>query len=247
MISKVVPSPTEAVADITDGVTIMIGGFGRGQGIPYNLIDALIERKVSNLTVITNNLYSLEDMVKEKMLAKVITTYEARGRYDPRHVVLEEAHKKGEVELEVVTQGNLPFRIQAAGAGMAGFYTRVGVGTILEKGKHKMSFDGEEYILERALHAEFALIKAYKSDTLGNLLYYRAARNINPTMAQAAQIVIAEVDEIVEAGELDPDIIVTSSIFVDRVVKAKTKPVDFELEWGTILEMQKGSTEGNKS
>jgi len=231
MINKIVSTTDEAIDCIPDGATVMIGGFGRGQGIPYNLIDALIRKGVKELTAIANNLFALEELANKRQLKKVITTYVARGHHDPRHLALAEAHQRGEIEIEAVTQGNLPFRIMAWGAGWAGYYTRVGAGTLLAEGKQAMEFDGEEYILERALGADFALIKGYKSDALGNLIYNKAARNINPTMAQAADLVIAEVDEIVEVGELDPDVIVTPGIFVDRLVQAKTKPVTFEIAW----------------
>ena len=228
MANKVRATPKEAVADIPDGARVMLGGFSRGQGIPYNLIDALIEQGARNLTVIAVNYFAVNDLVKEKRMKKAIVCFESRIRYDPRFSALEDAHHKGEVEVEMVPFGTFCQRIQAWGAGIAGFYTRIGVGTLIAEGKEVRTFDGEEYIFERALGADFALVKAYKSDTLGNLVYYKAARNTNPSIAMGAPIVITEVDEIVEAGELDPQIIVTPSIFVDRIVKIKSKPVTFE-------------------
>ena len=229
MATKVKATPREAVADIWDGATIMIGGFNRGQGIPYNLIDALIQKGVGNLTVIANNYNCVNDLVREKRVRKAIVSMETRATYDPRFSALKDAHLKGEVELEIVPQGIMCHRIQAWGAGIAGFYTRVGVGTAIAQFKEVRTFDGEEYILERCLGADFALIKAHMGDTFGNLIYYKAARNINPTMAQGAAIVIAEVDKIVETGELDPNTIVTSGIFVKRIVEIRTKTVTFEI------------------
>lgn len=222
MINKIFKTAREAIADIPDGATIMIGGFTLGgSGNPWNLIDALIEQGARNLTVICNNYRQLNELAREKHLKKAITGYEAQPGYNPRWAFFEDAHRRGEVELEGVSEGILPERIRAGAAGIAGFYTRVGADTLLAKGKERKTFDGKECILERALTADYALIKAYKGDTLGNLVYYKAARNINPTMAQAAKITIVEVEEIVEAGELDPEVIVTPGLFVDRIVKVK--------------------------
>lgn len=223
--NKIFETAVEAVADIPDGAVIMIGGFAHGQGVPYNLINALVERKVKNLTVIANNYVQVNDLVREKLVSKAIISFEAPVRYDPNARFLEEADRNGEVEVEGVPQGTLSMRIWAWGAGIAGFYTRVGAGTLIGKGKEERIIDGQNYIFERALGADFALIKGFRSDTLGNLVYYKSARNINPVMAQGARIVIAEVDEIVEAGELDPEVIVTPGILVDRIVKAKSKAI----------------------
>jgi 3-oxoadipate CoA-transferase, alpha subunit len=228
MAHKVKATPREAVADIWDGATIMVGGFNRGQGIPYNLIDALIQKGVGNLTVIANNYNCVNDLVRERRVRKAIVSMESRATYDPRFAALRDAHIKGEVELEALPQGTLCQRIQAWGAGIAAFYTRVAVGTPIAQSKEVRTFDGEDYILERCLGADFALIKAHRGDTFGNLVYYKAARNINPTMAQGAAIVIAEVDKIVEAGELNPDTVVTSGIFINRIVEVRSKTVTFE-------------------
>ncbi|MFC1929382.1 CoA transferase subunit A [Chloroflexota bacterium] len=230
MFNKIYKTTIEALADIKDGATIMLGGFAGGQGAPYNLIDSLIERGVKNLTVIANNHLPINDLAREKQVKKALICFEGPATYDPRYRFLEDAHRNGEVEVEVMGFGVLTWRIQAWGSGVAGFYTRVGVDTLLAKGKEERIFDGEKYIFERALGADFALIKAYKSDTKGNLLYRKAARNINPTMAMGANTVIVEVDDIVEVGELDPETIVTPSIFVDRIVKAKTKRTVIKLK-----------------
>ena len=225
MTGKIFANPADAVNDIPDGASVMFGGFARGQGIPYNLIDALVEKRVKELTIIGMNHFILNDLVRENQVAKVITTFEARARYDTRYCAVEEAHRRGEIELEAVPLGTLAMRIEAWAAGVAGFYTRVGADTLIAEGKEERMFDGEKYILERALGADFALIKAHRSDRIGNLVYYKAARNINPVMALGARTVIVEVDKVVEPGELDPEVIITPGILVDRIVEIKKKTI----------------------
>lgn len=230
MMNKVVSSPEEAVADIPDGSTIMFGGFGM-TGIPFTLLQALYKKGTKNITAISNSPGGrLEDLdlsilFRHGQIKKVIASYPV---YAGKVNLFEQQYLKGEVELEMVPQGTFAERIRAGGAGIAGFYTPTGVGTIVAEGKEKRTFDGEEYLLELALKADFALIKAHKADSRGNLTYHMTARNFNPLMAMAAKVTIAEVDEIVEVGELDPEVIVTPGIFVDRIVKGKKHEIRFE-------------------
>ena len=225
MINKVYSSPDEAVADVFDGATIMLGGFGPA-GHPLTLIEALSRLDVRNLTVIANQGHASTDakdlslLLERRQVKKAIFTFPVAARKS-RVTTFERKYRAGEVELELVPQGTLAERIRAAGAGIPAFYTPAGVGTIVEVGKEKRVFNGREYLLEHALHADFAFVKAHKSDRLGNLVYRKASRNFNPLMAMAAKITIAEVDEIVDVGDLDPEIIITPSIFVKRVVKGE--------------------------
>ncbi|MBI3931186.1 MAG: CoA transferase subunit A [Chloroflexi bacterium] len=227
---KVVSSAQEAVADVTDGSTIMFGGFGVS-GIPFTLIRALRHKGTKNITAIINNAggrlanIDLAVLVKNRQIKKVIASYPV---YPWFVSPFEEQYLKGEVELEIIPQGTFVERIRAGGAGIAGFYTPTGVGTVVENGKEKRSFNGKEYLLELALAADFALIKAHKADKMGNLTYRLTARNFNPVMATAARITIAEVDEVVETGELDPETVITPGIYVNRVVKGEKYEVRFE-------------------
>ncbi|MBI2329031.1 MAG: CoA transferase subunit A [Chloroflexi bacterium] len=227
---KVVSSAQEAVADVTDGSTIMFGGFGVS-GIPFTLIRALRHKGTKNITAIINNAggrlanIDLAVLVKNRQIKKVIASYPV---YPWFVSPFEEQYLKGEVELEIIPQGTFVERIRAGGAGIAGFYTPTGVGTVVENGKEKRSFNGKEYLLELALAADFALIKAHKADKMGNLTYHLTARNFNPVMATAARITIAEVDEVVETGELDPETVITPGIYVNRVVKGEKYEVRFE-------------------
>ncbi len=208
----------------------MFGGFGV-TGIPFTLIKALSKKGTRNITAITNSPggriedLDLSVLFSNKQIKKVIASFAA---YPGKLSVFEQQYLKGEVELELVPQGTLAERIRAGGAGEAGFYTPTGVGTIVEEGKEKRTFDGKEYLLELALRADFALIKAHKADRMGNLTYRMTARNFNPVMATAAEVTVVEVDEIVEAGELDPETIVTPGIFVDRIVKGEKYEVRFK-------------------
>lgn len=228
--NKVFSSPEEAVADITDGSTIMFGGFGV-TGIPFTLIRALCKKGTRNITAVSNSPGGrLEDsdlsiLFRNRQIKKVIASYPV---YADKVNVFEQQYLKGEVELEMVPQGTLAERIRAGGAGTAGFYTPTGIGTIVAEGKEKRTFDGKEYLLELALRADFALIKAHKADRMGNLTYRMSARNFNPVMATAAKVTIAEVDEIVKVGELDPETIITPGIFVARIVKGEKYEVRFE-------------------
>ncbi|GAX90124.1 succinyl-CoA--3-ketoacid-CoA transferase [Effusibacillus lacus] len=193
----------------------MVGGFGLS-GHPLTLIDALLETDTKELTVISNNLgedgKGLGKWIREKRIKKAI------GSYFTTNKEAVEQWKNGDLEIELVPQGTFIERIRAAGSGIGGFYTSTGVGTELAKGKEEKTIDGVRYILEVGLRADVALIKAHKSDQLGNLLYYRTARNFNPAMATAADLVIAEVDEVVDDGWLDPEQIITPHVYVDILV-----------------------------
>ncbi len=234
MKNKVFASFREAVADIPDGAAIMFGGFGHAADKPQNLIAALRDQGAKNLTMIVNGagvsgklgIGSLggkpftdeEILIENGQIKKAICSVPASlvmskpGAFEKRFLARE-------VELEYVPQGTLAERIRAGGAGLGGFYTPTGVGTLIEKEKEKRTIDGKEMLLEFALRADYALIKAYCADTMGNLVYRGIMRSFNAVMATAAKVTIAEVDRIVETGELDPEIIVTPGIFIDRIVE----------------------------
>ena len=217
MIDKIVPTLAMAVADIGDGSTVMIGGFG-GAGMPAALIDALIEQGARDLVIVNNNAGNgetgLAALLKAKRVRKIICSF-------PRQVdshIFDGLYRAGELELELVPQGNLAVRIQAAGAGLGAVYTPTGFGTQLAEGKETRRIDGRDYVLEFPIRADFALIKAYRGDRWGNLVYRKSARNFGPIMATAARCTVAQVDEVVPLGALDPEVIVTPGIFVKRVV-----------------------------
>ena len=217
MINKSVASLEEAVAGIFDGATIMIGGFGTA-GQPTHLIDALIDQCACDLTIINNNAgngeVGLAALLKAGRVRKMICSF-------PRQVdsqIFDDLYRRGKVELELVPQGNLAARIQAAGAGLGAVFTPTGFGTPLADGKETREIDGRQYVLEYPLKADFALIKAYEGDRWGNLVYRKAARNFGPIMATAATVTIAEVSRLVQLGDLDPENIVTPGIFVQRLV-----------------------------
>jgi 3-oxoadipate CoA-transferase, alpha subunit len=219
VVSKVVESAAAAVAGIEDGATIMIGGFGLA-GLPAALVDALIDHGARDLTIVSNNAGTgdtgLAALLKTKRVRKIICSY-------PRQTdsyVFDALYRAGEIELEVVPQGNLVERIRAAGAGIGAFYTPTAAGTTLGDGKESRTFDGREFILEYPIHADVALIKAFRGDRWGNLVYRKTARNFGPVMATAARCAVAQVEEVVELGALDPESIVTPGIFVARVVAA---------------------------
>ncbi|MGO9273955.1 MAG: CoA transferase subunit A [Terriglobia bacterium] len=216
--NKVVPNADAAIADLTEGASLMVGGFGLC-GIPENLIDAVQRKGTKNLTVISNNAgvnqFGLGRLLETRQIAKVV------GSYVGENKVLEGLALSGEIELQLMPQGTLAERIRAGGAGIAGFYTPTGVGTVVAEGKEVRLFDGRPYLLERALTADFAFIKAWKGDRWGNLIYRKTARNFNPMMATAAKVTIAEVEELVELGELDPNCVVTPGIYVKRIFQGK--------------------------
>ena len=218
MIDKTVPSAAAAVADIHDGATVMIGGFGLA-GMPAELIDALIAHDARDLTIVNNNAGNGETgvaaLLKTRRVRKIICSF-------PRQAdsyVFDALYRAGDIELELVPQGNLAERIRAAGAGIGAFYTPTGYGTLLAEGKETRRIDGRDYVLEYPIHADFALIKAERGDRWGNLVYRKTARNFGPIMASAARCAIAQVREIVPLGALDPEAIVTPGIFVRRVVE----------------------------
>jgi 3-oxoacid CoA-transferase subunit A len=213
-VNKIFPNSDAAVTDIEEGASILVGGFGLC-GIPENLIEAVRRKGTRNLTVISNNAgvagFGLGRLLETGQIARVIGSYVGENRR------LEELALKGDVELQLNPQGTLAERIRAGGAGIAGFYTPTGVGTVVAEGKEVREFDGRRYLLERALTADFAFIKAWKGDRWGNLVYRKTARNFNPVMATAARVTIAEVEELVELGEMDPNVIVTPGIYVKRI------------------------------
>jgi 3-oxoacid CoA-transferase subunit A len=214
-VNKVVGSADEAVHDIEDGATLMLGGFGLC-GIPENLIAALVRKGVKRLHTISNNM-GVDGFGMGLMLeAGMIQSH--TGSYVGENKLLEEKVIRNELELNLVPQGTLAERIRAGGAGIPAFYTPTGLGTLVADGKETRSFDSRDYVLERWLKADFALIKAWKGDRTGNLVYRKTARNFNPMMAAAARITIAEVEHLVEPGELDPDAIVTPGIYVQRII-----------------------------
>jgi 3-oxoacid CoA-transferase subunit A len=216
--NKVVASSDEAVADIGDGATIMMGGFGLC-GTPENLIMAVVRKGVKRLHTISNNV-SIDGYGSSLMLeAGMITSH--IGSYAGENKLLESMVLAGQLNLTLIPQGTLAERMRAAGAGIPAFYTPAGVGTVVADGKEVREFDGRRYLLERALTADFALIKAWRGDRLGNLVYRKTARNFNPVMATAAKITIAEVEEIVEPGSIDPDQVATPGIYVKRIVKGE--------------------------
>lgn len=212
--NKVVANAEEAVRDIPDGATIMIGGFGLC-GIPENLIQALMRRNVKNLTTISNNVgvdgFGLGFLLANRQIKRHIGTYVGENK------LLEEMVLKGEIELELNPQGTFSERIRAGGAGVPAFFTPTGYGTVIAQGKEVREFNGRPHIMETALKADYAFVKAWKGDKWGNLIYRKTARNFNPIMATAARMTIAEVEHLVEVGELDPDQIMTPSIYVKRI------------------------------
>ncbi len=216
MAVKIFSSAMEAVADVKDGSTILLGGFGLC-GIPENLIKALVEKGVTGLTCVSNNAgvddYGIGLMFKKKQVKKMISSYVGEN------ATFEKLLLSGELEVELCPQGTLAERCRAGGAGIPAFFTPTGAGTLVAKGKETRMFQGREYVLEQAITGDFAFVKAWKADTLGNLVYRKTARNFNPVMATAGKICIAEVEEIVPAGSLDPDHIHTPAVYVKRLVK----------------------------
>jgi len=223
MIDKISPSLEAAVADIHDGATVLIGGFGSA-GMPSSLIDALIAHGAHDLTIVNNNAGNgdtgLAALLKARRVRKIICSF---PRQADSHV-FDALYRAGELELELVPQGNLAERIRAAGAGIGGFFTPTGHGTLLAEGKETRLIDGRHHVLEYPIHADFALIKAFRGDRWGNLVYRKTARNFGPIMAMAARCTVAQVSEVVDLGVLDPEAIVTPGIFVQRVVLQGAHP-----------------------
>ncbi|MGE7622772.1 CoA transferase subunit A [Viridibacillus sp. NPDC096237] len=211
-------SASEAIADIQDGMTLMVGGFGL-VGIPEQLILALVEKEVKDLTIISNNCgvddWGLGLLLHKKQIKKMIGSYVGENKEFERQVL------SGEIEVELTPQGTLAEKIRAGGAGIPAFYTPAGVGTPVAEGKETRIFDGKEYVLEEALRADFSLIRAAKADRFGNLIYNKTAQNFNPIMAAAGRFTIAEVEELVEPGDIDANQVQTPSIYVQGIVQAK--------------------------
>jgi 3-oxoacid CoA-transferase subunit A len=216
--NKVVANADEAVRDISDGATIMVGGFGLC-GIPENLIRALVRKGVKNLTTMSNNAgvdgFGIGLLLAAGQLRKHVGTYVGENK------LLEQMVLQGKVELDLVPQGTFSERIRAGGAGIPAFFTPTGVGTMVAEKKETREFDGRVYVMEHALKADFALVKAWKGDKWGNLVYRKTARNFNPMMAAAAKVTIAEVEHLVEVGELDADMVHTPSVYVKRIFQGE--------------------------
>ena len=232
--NKIVPTFAEAVADIPDGSTLMIDGFAGPGGTPQNLIRALRDHGARDLTIISNTAglasvtgfgtvpgdrpTDIGALVENEQVKKVIASFPVSPSAS-RPTAFERAYREGNAELEVVPQGTLAERIRAGGAGIPAFYTPTGAGTLIAEGKEVRTFDGREHLLETALKADFALLRAHRSDPVGNTQYRGTSRNFNGVMATAAEVVVMEVDEIVEPGEIDPGAVHTPGIYVDRIVK----------------------------
>jgi 3-oxoacid CoA-transferase subunit A len=214
--NKVLRDAEEAAALVPDGATIMMGGFGLS-GIPENLLAALHKRGTRDLTIISNTAgtdnFGIGLLLKARQVRKMIATYVGENKEFERQFL------QKEIEVELVPQGTFSERMRAAGAGIPAFYTPTGYGTLIAEGKETKAFDGRHFVMERALHADFAFVKAWKGDSVGNLVYRRTARNFNPIMATAARFTIAEVEHLVRPGELDPDLVHTPGIYVKRLLK----------------------------
>ena len=233
IMNKVYESAAEAISDIADGAVIMLGGFGLC-GIPENCIHALVEKGVSRLTCISNNAgvddFGIGLLLQHKQVKKMISSYVGENAEFERQLL------SGELEVELIPQGTLATRCLAAGYGMPAIFTPAGIGTEVAEGKETRTFNGRDFLLEQAFEAEFSIVKAWKGDTEGNLIYKATARNFNPLMAMAGKITIAEVEELVPAGELDPDHIHTPGIYVHRIFRG----VDYEkrIEQRTVRKMK---------
>jgi 3-oxoacid CoA-transferase subunit A len=214
-LNKVFASAADAIHDIPHGATLLVGGFGL-VGIPENLISALREQGTNDLVCVSNNCgvddWGLGLLLQTKQIRKMISSYVGENKTFERQFL------SGELEVELTPQGTLAERIRAGGAGIGGFFTPTGVGTVVADGKETRVIDGREYVLEQPIRGDFALIKGWKADSLGNVIYHKTARNFNPMMAAAGKVTIVEVEELVEPGELDPDAVHTPSIYVQRIV-----------------------------
>jgi 3-oxoacid CoA-transferase A subunit len=219
MIDKTIENAEDAVKDIQDGATLMMGGFGLS-GIPENCIAALLQKNIKNLTIISNNAgvdnFGIGLFLNRRMVKKMISSYVGENDEFERQLL------QGELEVELLPQGTLAERIRAGGAGIPAFFTPAGVGTEVAEGKEIREFNGKLYLMELALEADFALVKAWKGDTAGNLIFKGTARNFNPLMATAGKITIAEVEELVPAGSLDPNQIHTPGIYVQRIFQGNS-------------------------
>jgi len=216
--NKVYKNALEAVHDLQDGATIMLGGFGLC-GIPENIIEALVQKKVKNLTCISNNAgvddFGLGRLLHTRQIKKMMSSYVGENAEFERQLL------QGELEVDLIPQGTLATRIQMAGMGIPAFFTPAGVGTEIGKGKESREFNGKMYLMENALHADYAMVKAWKGDRYGNLLFRKTTRNFSTSMARAGKVTIAEVEQLVEPGELDPDQIHVPSVYVHRIFQGK--------------------------
>ncbi|NVO12568.1 MAG: 3-oxoacid CoA-transferase subunit A [Rhodoplanes sp.] len=221
--NKICPSLEAALSDIPDGASIMIGGFGDA-GVPFQMVDALIAQGAKDLTIISNNAGTgsegIAALIKLGRVKKIVCSFPRQA--DSK--AFDERYLSGELVLDLVPQGNLAERIRAAGAGIGAFFTPTAYGTLLAEGKETREINGRHYVLEYPISADYAFIKAYKGDALGNLVYHKTARNFGPVMATAAKCTIAQVSEVVAVGDLDPETVVTPGIFVKRVVEVKPTP-----------------------
>jgi 3-oxoacid CoA-transferase subunit A len=228
---KIVDSISETIQDIKDGSTLIVGGFGLS-GIPEKTIIAIRDKGVKDLTVVSNNCgvddWGLGLLLANKQIKKMVASYVGENK------IFEQQFLSGELEVELVPQGTLAERIRAGGAGIPGFYTATGVGTPIAEGKEHKVFNGRTYILEQGIVGDFALVKAWKADPLGNLVYRKTARNFNPLAAMSGKVTIAEVEEIVEVGELDPDAIHTPGVYVQRVLLGTN--YDKRIERRTVIQ-----------
>jgi 3-oxoadipate CoA-transferase alpha subunit len=228
MINKRFGSPAAAVADIHDGASVMIGGFGEA-GSPIELIHALIDRGAKDLTVISNNTGSgrvgLAALIANGQVSKMICSYPRSAN----SMVFPELYRRGDIELELVPQGTLAERIRAGGAGIPAFFTATAVGTVLADGKEIRTFDDRDYVMERGLRADFALVKAEKADRYGNLIYRKTARNFAPIMCMAASVSIVQTRELVDVGGVDPEVVVTPGVFVSRLVVVQNPQQESQL------------------
>lgn len=217
MINKIVTSADQAIADVRDNMTLIVGGFGLC-GIPENLIGALVKKGVKGLTCVSNNAgvddWGLGQLLRTRQIRKMVSSYVGENAEFERQFL------SGELEVEFVPQGTLAERMRSGGAGIPAFFTPAGYGTVVAEGKETREFDGKNYVMERGIVGDFSLVAAWKADRLGNLVYRKTARNFNPVAATAGRICIAEVEEIVDVGDLDPDTVHTPGIFVHRVVVA---------------------------
>ena len=223
--NKVFPNAVAACADIPTGARLFVGGFGLA-GIPVECIAALRELGPRELTIVSNNAgtteHGLVHLLKNRQVKKMISSYVGENQ------VFEQQMLAGEIEVELTPQGTMSERIRAGGAGIPAFFTATGVGTLVAEGKEVREFDGRRYVMERGLTGDFALVRAWKGDRLGNLVYRKTARNFNPMMAMAGRITIAEVEHLVEPGDLDPDLVHTPAIFVQRIFQAAPAPKTIE-------------------
>ena len=221
MTATITDNPADAVEGFHDGATVLVGGFGMA-GMPITLIEALVEQGATDLTIVSNNAGNGDTGVSALLAAGRVRKFVCSFPRQDDSYVFDRIYRAGQIELELVPQGTLAERLRAAGAGIGGFFCPTAVGTPLAEGKETSVIDGREYVLEYPIHGDYALIRAHRADRLGNLVYRKTARNFNPVMAAAAATTIVEVSDVVDVGEIDPEHVVTPSIYVDRVLRRAT-------------------------